>query len=50
VQRRVVAPALDADRPFAPPLPLRLLMRVPLLRTLPSRLAAFGIGRVHVKA
>jgi 2-polyprenyl-6-methoxyphenol hydroxylase-like FAD-dependent oxidoreductase len=49
VQRRVVAPALDSDQPFALPLPLRLLLRIPGLRSLPSRLVAFGIGRVHVK-
>jgi len=49
VQRRVVAPALDSDQPFAPPLLLRLLLCIPGLRSLPSRLVAFGIGRVHVK-
>lgn len=49
VQRRVVAPALNSDQPFVPPLALRLLLRIPLLRSLPSRLVAFGIKRVHVK-
>ena len=50
IQRRILAPALNADRPFVPPLPLRLLLRVPLLRDLPARIIAFGPRRVRLKA
>ncbi|ABG03411.1 monooxygenase, FAD-binding protein [Rubrobacter xylanophilus DSM 9941] len=42
VQRRVLAPTLAAGRPFAPPLPLRLLSRAPLLRSVPARIIGFG--------
>src|SRR5215210_2338598 len=50
IQQRVLAPALGSDQPFAPPLPLRLLPRVPVLRNLPARLIAFGLWPVRVKS
>lgn len=50
IQQRVLAPALDSEQPFAPPLPLRLLPRVPVLRNLPARLIAFGLWPVRVKS
>ncbi len=49
IQQRILAPALDADRPFAPPKILRLLLRIPLLRDLPARIIAFGPRRVRLK-
>ncbi|MGF1473377.1 MAG: hypothetical protein ACFB50_16775 [Rubrobacteraceae bacterium] len=49
VQRRVLVLALDSGRPFTPPLLLRLLLRLPLLRSIPSRLVGFGIWQVHAK-
>ena len=44
VQKRILANALDASRPFKIP----FLLRLPLLRRIPARLIAFGIWRVHV--
>jgi 2-polyprenyl-6-methoxyphenol hydroxylase-like FAD-dependent oxidoreductase len=49
IQRRVLASALRSSEPFAPPLPLRLLPRIPILRDFPARLIAFGLWPVHVK-
>jgi 2-polyprenyl-6-methoxyphenol hydroxylase-like FAD-dependent oxidoreductase len=49
IQQRVLASALRSSEPFAPPLPLRLLLRVPVLRDIPARIIAFGVWRVHVK-
>lgn len=49
IQRGLVANALASDKPLAIPLFLRLLLRVPLLRTIPARLIAFGPRTVHVK-
>jgi 2-polyprenyl-6-methoxyphenol hydroxylase-like FAD-dependent oxidoreductase len=49
LQRRVLAPALDPTKPFAPPAFMRFLPRVPLLRKLPPRLIGFGIWPVHVR-
>ena len=47
---RVVIKLKDGYRtPFAPPLPFRLLLRVPLLRNIPSRIVAFGFWPVRVK-
>ncbi len=49
IQNRVLSAALASDRPFTPPAFLRLLLRVPVLRDLPSRIVAFGIWPVHVR-
>jgi 2-polyprenyl-6-methoxyphenol hydroxylase-like FAD-dependent oxidoreductase len=49
IQQRVLAPTLRSNEPFAPPLFLRLLLRVPFVRSIPSRIIAFGLWRVRVK-
>jgi len=49
IQRRVLAPTLRSNAPFAPPLLLRLLLRVPVVRNIPSRIVAFGFWPVRVK-
>src|SRR5215211_4375789 len=49
IQQQVLARALRSNEPFAPPLPLRLLLRVPVVRTIPSRIVAFGFWPVRVK-
>jgi 2-polyprenyl-6-methoxyphenol hydroxylase-like FAD-dependent oxidoreductase len=49
VQQRVLAPTLRSNEPFAPPLLLRLLLRVPVLRDIPSRIVAIGFWPVRVK-
>jgi 2-polyprenyl-6-methoxyphenol hydroxylase-like FAD-dependent oxidoreductase len=43
VQRNVLAPALRSAEPFSPPLLLRLLPKIPLLRNVPGRLIAYGV-------
>jgi 2-polyprenyl-6-methoxyphenol hydroxylase-like FAD-dependent oxidoreductase len=50
VQNQLVANALRADTPFATPLLLRLLSRVPVLRDIPARIVAFGLWPVKVKS
>jgi 2-polyprenyl-6-methoxyphenol hydroxylase-like FAD-dependent oxidoreductase len=49
IQRRVLATALRSNTPFAPPVLLRLLLRVPILRSLPARIVGFGLWPVHVR-
>ncbi|MBV9925142.1 MAG: FAD-dependent oxidoreductase [Acidobacteria bacterium] len=49
IQKRVIAAALDPRRKFQVPLALRLLLRVPGLRTLPARVIGLGFKRVHVR-
>jgi 2-polyprenyl-6-methoxyphenol hydroxylase-like FAD-dependent oxidoreductase len=49
VQRRLLAPTLHSDVPLAPPLPLRLLLRTPLLRDVPARLLAYGLRPERVR-
>ncbi len=49
VQRRVLAPALRSNEPFSPPLPMRLLPRIPILRDVPGRLIGFGLRPARVK-
>jgi 2-polyprenyl-6-methoxyphenol hydroxylase-like FAD-dependent oxidoreductase len=48
VQRGLVA-AFEAGRSFRLPLPVRVMLRVPLLRNLPARVAAFGVRRVRLE-
>src|SRR5215216_4823257 len=48
IQQQVLARALRSNEPFAPPLPLRLLLRVPVVRNIPSRIVAFGFWPVRV--
>jgi 2-polyprenyl-6-methoxyphenol hydroxylase-like FAD-dependent oxidoreductase len=50
VQRQIVANALRSGTSFAPPLALRLLSRVPILRDIPARIIAFGLWPAHVKS
>ena len=49
IQQQVLARALSSNEPFAPPLPLRLFLRVPILRDIPARIVAFGFWPVRVK-
>jgi 2-polyprenyl-6-methoxyphenol hydroxylase-like FAD-dependent oxidoreductase len=49
IQQLVLAPTLRSNAPFAPPLSLRLLLRVPIVRNIPSRIVAFGFRPVRVK-
>ncbi len=49
IQQQVLAPALRSNAPFALPLFLRLLLRVPIVRTIPSRVVAFGFWPVRVR-
>jgi 2-polyprenyl-6-methoxyphenol hydroxylase-like FAD-dependent oxidoreductase len=49
IQRGIVANALRSNAPFIPPLFLRLLLRVPVLRDLLARIVAFGVWPVHVR-
>jgi len=42
IQQRVVGESLQHQRPFAPPLPVRLLLATPFLRDIPARMVAFG--------
>jgi 2-polyprenyl-6-methoxyphenol hydroxylase-like FAD-dependent oxidoreductase len=47
---QVLAPVLDGRAPGDPPLVLRLLDRVPVLRRLPARFIGFGFRREHLTA
>ena len=49
IQQRVLAPTLRSNEPFAPPLLLRLLLRVPFVGNIPSRIVAFGFWPVRVR-
>ncbi|HEX8708759.1 MAG TPA: FAD-dependent oxidoreductase [Pyrinomonadaceae bacterium] len=49
VQRRVIANALNPDRPFRLPFFVPLMLRVPFLRDIPARVIAFGVKRVHLE-
>jgi 2-polyprenyl-6-methoxyphenol hydroxylase-like FAD-dependent oxidoreductase len=42
IQARVVGDTLRHKKPFVPPLPVRLLLKTPLLRDIPARMLAFG--------
>ena len=48
IQNRVITPLLATDRPVAPPWPLKLLQRFPLLRRLPARMVGMGVRPEHV--
>jgi hypothetical protein len=49
IQRRVLASVLSSERPLAPPGWLRLLLRVPLVRSVPARVFGLGLWPVRVK-
>jgi 2-polyprenyl-6-methoxyphenol hydroxylase-like FAD-dependent oxidoreductase len=44
-QKRVVATALEAGKPFRVPLPVRVLPRIPILNQLLPRLIGYGVQR-----
>ena len=50
IQDNVLAGVLGSTGPVSPPLPVKLLDRVPLLRRLPARLVGMGIRPEHVTA
>ena len=50
IQKRLIAPALGGSRPLRPPLAVRLLGLIPLLRRIPARLIGMGIRPEHVTA
>jgi 2-polyprenyl-6-methoxyphenol hydroxylase-like FAD-dependent oxidoreductase len=49
IQRRVLANVLRSDQPISPPRWLRLLPRVPLVRSMPARIVGLGFWPVRVK-
>lgn len=50
IQDRVIRRVLAADKPLAPPLALRLLDAVPVLRLLPARIIGMGVRPEHIRA
>ena len=48
IQRRVITRVLASTDRLDPPLPLRLLARVPILQRLPARLIGIGVRPEHV--
>jgi 2-polyprenyl-6-methoxyphenol hydroxylase-like FAD-dependent oxidoreductase len=50
IQNRLIAPVLGGSRPLRPPLAVRLLGLIPLLRRIPARLIGIGIRPEHVTA
>jgi 2-polyprenyl-6-methoxyphenol hydroxylase-like FAD-dependent oxidoreductase len=50
IQNRFLKPTLDSTSPPSIPWIVRLIARVPILRDVPPRLIAFGIGRPHVES
>ena len=48
-QRHVVSDALDHEEPFELPRLLRLLLRAPIVRDLPTRLIAYGVWPARLK-
>ena len=49
IQRRVLASVLRSDQPLSPPGWLRILVRVPLVRSVPARIIGLGLWPVRVK-
>ena len=49
VQRQLLAPALRARGPFAAPPFVRLLLQIPFVRTIVSRMVGFGLWPVRVR-
>jgi 2-polyprenyl-6-methoxyphenol hydroxylase-like FAD-dependent oxidoreductase len=49
IQDRVIRSVLGEAGPLVPPLPLRLLARVPFLRRIPARLIGIGFRPEHVR-
>jgi 2-polyprenyl-6-methoxyphenol hydroxylase-like FAD-dependent oxidoreductase len=48
VQKQIITNALDPDKPFEPPLALRLFDAIPFLRRLPARLLGVGVRPEHI--
>ena len=44
-----IASSLASGKPFRPPLPVRIIVRIPVLRNLQARLTAFGVKRVRLE-
>jgi len=42
VQKRIISNALKSDKPFSPPLPLRIITKVPFFRKKIAKLLAYG--------
>jgi len=51
IQNRILAGVLKGEGAAQPnlPLPLRILPKIPFLRSLPARVMAFGIRRVRIR-
>lgn len=49
VQKRVISAALRSDRPLQIPWPIRVLLRVPIIRDIPARIIAHGVKRVRLQ-
>ena len=49
IQRRVIAGALQANQTFRVPLLMRIILKIPFLRNIPSKILAFGVRRVRLK-
>jgi 2-polyprenyl-6-methoxyphenol hydroxylase-like FAD-dependent oxidoreductase len=49
IQNRVIRPVLGRSGTLAPPLPVRLLARWPLLRRIPAHLIGIGVRPEHVR-
>jgi hypothetical protein len=49
VQRRVIAPVLSGTRRVKPPLLLRLIAAIPLLRRIPAYVIGIGVRPEHIR-
>ena len=49
MQRRVIAPVLGGARRVKPPMLLRLIAAVPLLRRIPAYIIGIGVRREHIR-
>lgn len=49
VQQRIVRQALDSQRPFQLPLPMRMLTSLPYFRTLPAKVMGWGFRPSHLR-
>lgn len=49
VQKRVIGAALKSDKPLQIPWLVRLLLRLPIIGSLPARILAFGVRPVHLE-
>ena len=50
LQEKIAAPALHDGGEFRPPLLMRIVSKIPVLRNIPGRMIAFGTKRVRVEA